>query len=129
MSGRDGEGYSPATPAHPATMIGRPAGQPAGDPAMASQVADMIAAALAPVDPIGPLDSTGVRRDIPQNGHRWTITMTCVGASSIKDDPDSYQDSRNVDEFKPVVIRAHSLPEALRIASKLPLGTWVGWRE
>lgn len=59
-------------------------------------------------------------------GHLFTITVQSIGHSGIVGEgPESHADAQYSDVYRPVVVRAHNLRDALLLAAAEPLASWL----
>lgn len=63
-------------------------------------------------------------------GHEWTITVQCRGHYRMADDlvTPEHSDAKYFSTYKPVVVRAHNLQDALLLAVAEPLQSWFPTR-
>lgn len=65
--------------------------------------------------------------DGPDDGHTFEVCVRMRGSHAVVGEP--HTDSEYWDDLGAVVIRAWSLPEAMRKAGALPLTAWPGLSE
>jgi len=85
----------------------------------ADDVHDLLAEHLPPASP-----TTEDPADSPEDGHRFTFTVTSRGSYSVVGEP-GHTDSGWESEPWTLAVRAWSLPAALREASRRPLAAWA----